>query len=116
MIANEPLLPAGFQDLEALVADWALPANMARYIKRVNSTMPELQAFYDAVEPRAEDAIELLDQQPIGDIAGPEARLMYLLLMLVDVSLAVEVYKAPTLPLSPAADRYSVHMQRMTFD
>lgn len=116
MIANEPLLPAGFDDLAPFVADWALPTNMARFIKRVSSTMPELQAFYEAVEPRAEQAIEWLDREPIGDLAGPDARLMHLLLMLVDVSLAIEVYKAPVLPLSPAPDRYSVHMDGMTFN
>ncbi len=116
MSASEPTLPAGFEDLAPFVADWALPTNMARYIKRVHSTMPALQAFYNAVEPRAEQAIEWLDRAPIGNINGPDTRLMHLLLMLIDVSLAVEVYKAPTLPLSPAPDRYSVHMERMTFD
>ena len=116
MISNERVLPAGYEELEPFVAEWALPENMQRYIKRVNSTMEELQGFYDAVEPRAAEGIALLDNYPIAEIDGPEARLMHLLLMLIDVSLAVEVYKTPSLPLSPAPERYAVKMERMFFD
>jgi hypothetical protein len=116
MLVNDHPLPAGFEELEPFVAAWALPLNMARYTKRVTSTMAELQAFYDVVEPRAEEALRVLDTYPIAEIEGPEARLMYLLLMLIDVSLAVEVYRAPALPLSPAPERYAVKMERMFFD
>ena len=116
MLANDRPLPAGFEELEPFVAEWALPLNMERYTKRVTSPMEELQAFYDAVAPRAEEALQLLDTCPIAEIEGPEARLMYLLLMLIDVSLAVEVYRAPALALSPAPERYAVKMERMFFN
>jgi hypothetical protein len=116
MNANEPLLPKGFEDLEPWIADWALPLNMQRYTKRTHSTMEELRAFYDAVEPRAAEALALLDAYPIEEIDGPEARLMYLMLALVDVSLAVEVYQEPVLKLSPAPERFAVRMERMTFN
>lgn len=113
---NERLLPEGFGELERFVAEWALPLNMQRYTKRTRSTMEELQAFYDAVQPRAQEALALLDTHPIAQIAGPEARLMYLMLALIDVSLAVEVYRTPILKLSPAPERFAVVMERMTFD
>ncbi|AYJ84880.1 hypothetical protein D3Y57_02070 (plasmid) [Sphingomonas paeninsulae] len=116
MIVNDRPLPMGFEDLEPFVAEWALPLNMARYTKRVNSTMDELNSFYAAIEPRAEEALRLLDTYSIAEIEGPEARLMHLLLMLIDVSLAVEVYRMPALPLSPAPQRYAVTMDNMFFN
>lgn len=116
MTSNNRLLPAGYEELEVFVDAWALPDTMTRFKKRVNTPMEDLQAFYGAVEPRAQEALKLLDGYPIGEINGPEASLMHLLLMLIDVSLAIEVYKAPALSLSPAADRYSVKMDDMYFD
>ena len=50
------ILPQGFSQLEHLVADWAIEDGHERYVKRVNSSMPEIQAFYDEVFPHAEEA------------------------------------------------------------
>ena len=108
-------LPEGFEELEAFAAEWALPENMQRYTKRVNSPMAFLQAFYNAVQPRAEEALEYLNQFPLKDLKGPEERLMHLLLMLIDVSLSIEVYGVSSLPLSPAPERYEVEMSGMYF-
>ena len=48
-----PLLPPEFSDLEPWVAEWCLDGEPQRYAKRLSSTMDEIQAFYDAVFPRA---------------------------------------------------------------
>jgi hypothetical protein len=53
------ILPADFADLEPF-ADWAIPTEKARYAKRMASSMPELQAFYDAAFPRLEAGTEYL--------------------------------------------------------
>ena len=47
------LLPDAFADLEPFAA-WCLATERERYAKRLASTMPEMQAFYDAItlEPR----------------------------------------------------------------
>ena len=116
MISDEPLLPEGFEELERFVADWALPTTMERYSKRISTPMDELRVFYDAVLPRASDAIALLDEHEITELSGPQARLMYLLLALIDVSLPIEVYKSPALRLAPAKERFLVSMDRMTFE
>jgi hypothetical protein len=50
-------LPPEFSHLEHLVAEWAIEDGHERYVKRVNSSMPEIQAFYDAVFPCAEEAV-----------------------------------------------------------
>ena len=62
----DTLLPPEFSDLEPLVEDWCLDSEPERYAKRLGSTMDEIQAFYDAVMPRAEDAIRLPGEVPAG--------------------------------------------------
>ena len=60
----DALLPAEFSDLEPFVADWCLDSEPERYAKRLASTMDEIQAFYDAIFPRAEAAIAVPGQVP----------------------------------------------------
>lgn len=90
------LLPPEFADLAHLVPEWAIEDGHARYVKRVNSSMRELQAFYDQVFPRAEAAVEYVNafdyQQPLPADA---ANLRNLLYSLITVSLAVELWKQP---------------------
>ena len=62
------LLPPEFADLEPFAAEWSvLPTLEDRLQKRLVSPMPELQAFYDAVYPRAEAAMTYLDPLPVDD-------------------------------------------------
>jgi hypothetical protein len=89
-------LPAQFTQLEHLVPEWAIEDGHQRYVKRVNSSMPEIQAFYDEVFPQAEAAVAYLNefdyQQPLPEDA---ANLRNLLYSLITVSLAVELWKQP---------------------
>ena len=59
MTVTTPLLPKEFADLEPFAADWCLPTERERFAKRYASTMDDMQAFYDAITPRAEDAIDV---------------------------------------------------------
>jgi len=90
------LLPEAFRDLEPLVAEWAIEDGHARYLKRVSSTMEQLNAFYDRMFPRGAQAIEYLDRfdyaEPLPDDA---ARLRDLVYSLITVALAVEVWQQP---------------------
>jgi hypothetical protein len=92
------LLPKEFSDLEPWVAEWCLDSEPERYAKRKSSTMDEIQAFYDAVFPRAEAAIQYLDKLPIDDLPEDAWRLLKLLYSLILMSYAVEVWKQPTIP------------------
>jgi hypothetical protein len=89
-------LPPGFSQLEHLVADWAIEDGHARYVKRVNSSMADIQAFYDEVFPLAEEAVAYIDKfdysEPLPDDV---ANLRNLLYSLITVSLAVELWKQP---------------------
>jgi hypothetical protein len=95
-------LPAEFADLNAY-AEFALPTARERYEKRVSSTMPELQAFYDAAFPRIEDALAYLDRFDIDALPDEAKQLMYLYCALVTVSFPVEVWRQPRVPDSGAA-------------
>ena len=53
-------LPPEFSLLEHLVPEWAIEDGHERYLKRVNSSMDQIQAFYDEVFPQAEPPVCLL--------------------------------------------------------
>ncbi|OBB18825.1 hypothetical protein A5761_07550 [Mycolicibacterium setense] len=89
-------LPPEFSQLEHLVGEWAIEDGHERYVKRVNSSMDEIQAFYDQVFPRAEEAVAYIDKfdyaEPLPDDV---ANLRNLLYSLITVSLAVELWRQP---------------------
>ena len=95
---GDRMLPAEFSDLEPFVADWCLDSEPERYAKRLSSTMDEIQAFYDAVMPRAEDAIQYLEKFPLDDLPADAMRLLKLLYSLILMSFAVEVWRQPYIP------------------
>jgi hypothetical protein len=95
-------LPAEFADLEPF-ADWALETEAERYAKRLDSTMDELQAFYDAAFPRLEAAMAHLDALALDALPEDDTRLLWLCYSLVNASFPVEVWRQPRVPDSGAA-------------
>ena len=89
-------LPAEFSKLDHLVAEWAIEDGHERYLKRVNSSMDQIRAFYDAVFPHAEAAVAYIDTfdyaEPLPDDV---ANLRNLLYSLITVSPAVELWRQP---------------------
>jgi len=98
-----PMLPREFADLEPLAPDWCLAEEPARFAKRLASSMDEMQAFYDALMPRAPAAISYLDRYTLDDMPQDALNLMYLVYSLVTVSFCVECWRAPRVPDSGAA-------------
>jgi hypothetical protein len=92
------MLPAEFSDLEPFARDWCLDSEPERYAKRLASSMDELQAFYDAIFPRAEEAIAYLDKFPLDALPEDAHRLLKLLYSLILVSFAVEIWRQPYIP------------------
>lgn len=89
-------LPPEFSELESFVADWSIEDGHQRYVKRVNSSMEEIQAFYDAVFPYAEEAVAYVDEFDYSEpLPEDVANLRNLLYSLITVSLAVELWKQP---------------------
>jgi len=92
---SQPLLPPAFAALEPFAADWCLATEPERWAKRLETPMEELQAFYDAFFPRAEEAIAHCDRFPLDALPADAERLLQLLHSLLMVSYAVEVWKQP---------------------
>lgn len=91
-------LPAEFADLEPYARDWCLATEPERYGKRLNSTMGEMQTFYDAVAPRAEAAIAYCSRFPMDGMPDDVVNLMRLLYSMITVSFPVEVWSQPRVP------------------
>jgi hypothetical protein len=91
------VFPTQFADLEPF-ADWAVHGESTRYEKRFNSTMEELQAFYDAAFPRLDDAKAYLENVPLEGIGDEDKRLTWLFCALCTVSFPVEVWRQPRVP------------------
>ena len=97
-----PILPTQFADLEPF-ADWCLEFERERYAKRLDSTMDELQALYDAAFPRLEEALAYLDQFELDELPDDARHLLWLCYSLVNASFPVEVWRQPRGPDSGAA-------------
>jgi hypothetical protein len=87
------LLPAEFADLEPFATTWCLETEPERWERRLASTMDEMQAFYDACFPRAEDALRYCDQFDLDNLPEDATRLLYMLYSLALVSYPVEVWQ-----------------------
>ena len=96
-------LPEGFSDLEPYVADWALATRTERYAARLDRPFDELVAFYDAIAPRAEEALAYLDGLDINALPEDATRMLHLLYSMILVSYAVNVFKQNRIPDSGAA-------------
>ena len=96
-------LPEAFAELEPWVDEWAKPTRAERYATRLSKTIEELTEFYDAIAPKAEEAIAYLDSLDINDLPDDATRLAQLLYSMILVSYAVNVFKQPRIPDSGAA-------------
>lgn len=97
------MLPSEFADLEPFAAKWCLATETQRYAARLSSTMAEMQAFYDAITPRAEAAIAYCDRYPLDALPVEVLHLMHLVYSMIMVSFPVEAWSQPRIPDSGAA-------------
>ncbi|MGV9675626.1 hypothetical protein ACWDSJ_10145 [Nocardia sp. NPDC003482] len=100
---SDTLLPPEFADLEPFARTWCLPTESERYARRLASSMDEMQRFYDAVTPRAEDALAYCDKFPLDELPDEVRNLMHLLYSMITVSFPVEVWSQPRIPDTGAA-------------
>lgn len=103
MTTTTTTLPEGFAELEPYVADWARPTREERYDTRLSKTIEELEAFYDAIAARAEDAIAHLNARDLDALTDADARLLQLLYSLILVSYSVNIFNQPRIPDSGSA-------------
>src|SRR5262245_32502088 len=103
MAETARLLPEGFADLEPFVSDWARSSRKERYDVRLSKTIEELCAFYDAIAPRAEEAVSYLDRFDLDHLPADANRLLQMLYSMILVSYPVNVFLQPRIPDSGAA-------------
>ena len=94
----ETMLPAEFSDLEPFAATWCLATERERFAQRLTVPMDEMQAFYDAVTARYEDAMAYCDKFPIDDMPNDVKNLMHLLYSMIMVSFPVESWGQGRVP------------------
>ena len=103
------LLPRDFAELEPFAAKWSLATEAERWDERMSSTMPEMQALYDAALPRLPDALAYCDRFPLDDMPDDALHLLRLIYSFVIVSFPVELWGQPHVPdtLGTSFDRIS---------
>ena len=60
--------------------------------------MADMHAFYDAITPRAEEAIAYCDKFPLDAMPEEEPNLLHLLYSMIQVSFPVECWGQPNVP------------------
>lgn len=88
-------LPAPFEELEPFTEAWCLATETERWEQRLASSMPTMQAFYDAFFPRLEEAIDYCDKFPLDDLPEDATNLLHLIYSLVMVAMSIEIMHQP---------------------
>ena len=92
---TDALLPSAFAELEEFASAWCLPTETQRWEQRVNSTMADMEQFYNAFFPRLEEAIEYCDKFSLDELPQDATNLLYLIYSLIMVAMAVEIMHQP---------------------
>lgn len=98
------MLPAEFSDLEPFAEKWCRAEEPDRWAVRMSTPMPEIQAFYDAITARAEEAIAYCDKFPLDEMPEDAHNLLYMLYSMVTISFPVECWGQPRIPDTGAAE------------
>ena len=102
-----PLLPPNFSDLGRFVEAWAHVDFETRFAARYEADMENIQCFYDAIVPRMEEALAVLEAEPLDALEGQSLNLFRLVLAATHVALAVERHGQPR----PASAHYPVNLR-----
>ena len=91
-------LPPIFAELAPFVAHWACPTTNERVRARSLLPQEDIQAFYDAMVPRLDEAIDYIDSVGLHTLTPEAATLTRLVLGLGQASIAIEIHGAPIKP------------------
>lgn len=99
-------LPPAFAALDAWVDGWVLADSTARLEKRLTTPLVAIRAFYDAMLPHAEAALEYLAERRLGALSSADETLLKLMLSLAEMGPAIEWYGTGTYPDAFDARRF----------
>ena len=94
----DSMLPPEFADLEPFAAKWCLGSERERFAERMSTSMADMQSFYDAIVPRAEEAMAYCDQFALDDLPEEVINLLHLLYSMIMVSYPAECWGQPQIP------------------
>ena len=101
-------LPKQFAAMQPLVDDWALASEAARNSKRRASSMQQIQDYYDALQPQMDAVMTYLNGFALAETPEEAKTVLYLALMFMELSTAVELYQTVDVPESFPAERYNI--------
>jgi len=101
-------LPEGFKQLEPFLAEWDLSTERERHTTRLTASIEASQQLYDALLPQIEPIAGYLADFDVHALPPAEQSLLNLALSFMEVSLAVECLKQPTVPGGFAHERFEV--------
>jgi hypothetical protein len=96
------LFPKEFADLEAVGRPWSIGSDKKRHRKHLESSIEDMQVFYDAVLPRAHEILAYCDRFEMRNPPKKVRALMNMLYSLIVVSFPVEAWKQARPPDSRA--------------
>lgn len=94
---QELQLPEKFGELRKFAA-WALPTSGQRMEKRLASSREETRELYNAVLPRIEEMMELLNRYPLGEMPKDVKNLFDIALSFAQIAIYVEWFEGNTHP------------------
>lgn len=94
---QELQLPEQFSELSRFAA-WALPTSGQRMDKRLATGREEILQFYNAVLPRVEEMMELLNRYPLGEMPQDVKSLFDIALSFAQIAIYAEWFDGNTNP------------------
>lgn len=111
MNTESSCVPENFAHLNVYASEWALPSEKARKDKRRNSTLKNIETFYNAMSLEIEEIADYLSHKEYSSNGLSEnAKTLYLMaLMYMECAMAVEILKSPEPEGLFSADRFEIH-------
>ncbi len=91
-------LPSKFTHLQAVADVWALPTERERHLRRLTSTIEDLDAVYAALLAEIETMLTYLNQQDLSALSAEDANLLHLTFALAEIAPAVQIFRMPGNP------------------
>jgi hypothetical protein len=102
-------LPAGFDDLERFVDDWALPTEKARFERRLSASLDEVRHFNDTMHPRMHEIIGYLNGYPLDGLPDDATTLLALARSYMETSHPVDLgWRSTDLEDAFDSDRFTM--------
>ena len=91
-------LPRQFAHLQPLADDWSLPSERERHLRRLASTIEEMDAVYEVLLPEIEAILSFLNRSELDALTVEENSLLLLTLSLAEIAPAVQIFREPGNP------------------